>query len=53
MVIYVDIHHAHDREDFMAEASNALRFPEQAGASWESFAVGLRTCPGSRPRAGW
>jgi hypothetical protein len=42
MVIYVDIHHAHDREDFMAEASNALRFPEQAGASWDGFVLGLK-----------
>ncbi|HUL92169.1 MAG TPA: barstar family protein [Burkholderiales bacterium] len=42
MVIYVDIHHAHDRDDFMAEASHALRFPEAAGASWDSFAGGLK-----------
>jgi hypothetical protein len=42
MVIYVDIHHAHDKDDFMAEASRALRFPEQAGATWESFALGLK-----------
>ena len=42
MVIYVDIHHAHDRDDFMAVASRALRFPDQAGASWETFALGLK-----------
>jgi hypothetical protein len=42
MVIYVDIHHAHDKDDFMAEASRALRFPEQAGATWERFALGLK-----------
>lgn len=42
MVIYVDIHHAHDTDDFMAEASRALRFPEQAGTSWESFTLGLK-----------
>lgn len=42
MVIYVDIHHAHDKDDFMAEASHALRFPGQAGASWETFALGLK-----------
>ena len=42
MVIYVDIHHAHDKDDFMAEAARALRFPEQAGASWESLALGLK-----------
>ena len=42
MVIYVDIHHAHDKDDFMAEASRALRFPEQAGAGWDDFARGLK-----------
>jgi hypothetical protein len=42
MVIYVDIHHAHDRGDFMEEASHALRFPEQPGSTWESFALGLK-----------
>jgi hypothetical protein len=42
MVIYVDIHHAHDRGDFLVEASHALRFPEQPGATWESFALGLK-----------
>jgi len=42
MVIYIDIHHAHDRDDLMAEASHAMRFPEQAGASWDSFARGLK-----------
>jgi hypothetical protein len=42
MVIYVDIHHAHDKDDFMAEASRALRFPDQAGATWDSFALGLK-----------
>ena len=42
MVIYVDIHHAHDKDDFMAEAARALRFPDQAGASWDSFALGLK-----------
>jgi Barstar (barnase inhibitor) len=42
MVIYVDIHHAHDRDDFMAEASHAMRFPEQAGAGWEGFERGLK-----------
>jgi dienelactone hydrolase len=42
MVIYVDIHHAHDREDFLAAASQAMRFPEVPGASWDSFAHGLK-----------
>ena len=42
MVIYVDIHHAHDKEDFLAEASRALRFPEGRGASWDAFANGLK-----------
>jgi hypothetical protein len=42
MVIYVDIHHAHDKEDFLAEASHAMRFPESLGASWEAFSGGLK-----------
>jgi len=42
MVIYVDIHHAHDKEDFLAEASHAMRFPENLGASWEAFSGGLK-----------
>jgi hypothetical protein len=42
MVIYVDIDHAHDKNDFLEEASHAMRFPETASASWESFAGGLK-----------
>ena len=42
MVIYVDIHHAHDKEDFLAEASHAMRFPEDQGASWDAFTRGLK-----------
>src|SRR5207245_5316833 len=42
MVIYVDIHHAHDREDFLAEVSRALRFPEKLTADWSAFAGGLK-----------
>ncbi|HEY6239597.1 MAG TPA: barstar family protein [Burkholderiales bacterium] len=42
MVVYVDIHHAHDREDFLADASRAMRFPEAESASWDDFAKGLK-----------
>ena len=42
MVVYVDIHHAHDREDFLVEASRALRFPEKLSADWNAFAGGLK-----------
>src|ERR1700704_6804460 len=42
MVIYVDIHHAHDKEDFLAEASRAMRFPEGLGDGWDAFAGGLK-----------
>src|SRR5258708_1997471 len=42
MVIYVDIGHAHDREDFLAEVSRALRFPEKLSADWSAFAGGLK-----------
>src|SRR5258705_12253584 len=42
MVIYVNIHHAHDREDFLDEVSRALRFPEKLTADWSAFAGGLK-----------
>ncbi|TMH49933.1 MAG: barstar family protein [Betaproteobacteria bacterium] len=42
MLIYVDIHHAHDKEDFLAEVSRALRFPEKLTADWSTFAGGLK-----------
>ena len=42
MVVYVDIGHAHDREDFVAEASRTMRFPERYGADQSAFAEGLR-----------
>jgi dienelactone hydrolase len=42
MVIYVDIHHAHDKEDFLAGAAKAMRFPERFAADWNAFADGLK-----------
>jgi hypothetical protein len=42
MVIYVDIGHAHDREDFLADASKAMRFPERFSGDWSAFANGLK-----------
>ena len=42
MVVYVDIHHAHDKEDFLAEVSRALRFPDKLTADWGAFAGGLK-----------
>src|SRR5258708_37069130 len=42
MVIYVDIHHAHDKEDFLAEVSRALRFPGKLSADWSAFTGGLK-----------
>jgi hypothetical protein len=42
MVIYVDIHHAHDKDDFLAGASKAMRFPEHLAADWSAFAGGLK-----------
>jgi len=47
MVVYVDIHHAHDKEDFIAEASQAMRFPEQG-----DFAEGLKDLSWM-PANGW
>ena len=42
MVIYVDIGHAHDREDFLADASKAMRFPERFAGDWNAFTGGLK-----------
>src|SRR5258706_14829191 len=42
MVIYVDIPHAHEKEDFLDEVSRALRFPEKLTADWSAFAGGLK-----------
>jgi len=42
MVIYVDIGHAHDREDFLDDASRAMRFPEPFAGDWNAFAGGLK-----------
>ena len=42
MVIYVDIGHAHDKEDFLDEAARAMRFPERFAGDWTAFALGLK-----------
>ena len=42
MVIYVDIGHAHDKEDFLADASRAMRFPASFAGDWSAFAGGLK-----------
>ncbi|HEY7673943.1 MAG TPA: barstar family protein [Burkholderiales bacterium] len=42
MVVYVDIGHAHDQEDFVAQASLAMRFPERFAADGHAFAEGLK-----------
>jgi Barstar (barnase inhibitor) len=42
MVIYVDIGHAHDKEDFLADASKAMRFPERFAGDWNAFGSGLK-----------
>jgi hypothetical protein len=42
MVIYVDIGHAHDKEDFLADAAKAMRFPERYSGDWNAFASGLK-----------
>jgi hypothetical protein len=52
MVIYVDIHHAHDREDFLADAAKAMRFPERFSADWGAFADGLKDLSWL-PAKGW
>jgi len=52
MVIYVDIGHAHDREDFLADASKAMRFPERLCADWNAFSSGLKDLSWI-PAKGW
>jgi hypothetical protein len=42
MVIYLDIGHAHDKDDFLAAASKAMRFPERFAGDWNVFASGLK-----------
>jgi len=38
----IDIGHAHDAEDFLRRASQAMNFPGRFGASREAFAEGLK-----------
>ena len=52
MVIYLDIGHAHDREDFLADAAKAMRFPQGRSASWDAFAAGLKDLSWM-PSRGW
>jgi RNAse (barnase) inhibitor barstar len=42
MVIYVDIGHVHDKADFLADASRAMRFPDWFGGNWDAFADCLK-----------
>jgi hypothetical protein len=42
MVVYVDIGHAHDKDDFLVDASKALRFPERFAGDWSAFSGGLK-----------
>ena len=52
MVIYVDIGHAHDKEDFLADAAKAMRFPERLSGDWSAFAEGLKDLAWM-PSKGW
>lgn len=52
MVIYVDIGHAHDKEDFLADASKAMRFPERFVGDWNAFAGGLKDLSWAQAK-GW
>jgi len=42
MVVYVDISHAHDKEDFLADLSKAMRFPDWFGGNWDALADCLK-----------
>jgi len=37
MVVYADIGHAHDKEDFLGDLSRAMRFPEGRGETWDNL----------------
>ena len=52
MVVYVDIGHAHDKEDFLADASQALRLPERFSSGWSAFSDGLKDLSWL-PAKGW
>jgi len=42
MVIYVDIGHAHDKEDFLGDVSRRMGFPEGEARDWNAFAESLK-----------
>src|SRR3989442_13615190 len=42
MVVYADIGHAHDKEDFLVQLSEAMRFPEWFGGNWDVLADCLK-----------
>lgn len=52
MVVYIDIGHAHDRDDFVDCASRSLRMPGQFAAGWSEFTAGLRDMSWL-PAQGW
>ena len=52
MVIYVDIGHAHDKEDFLAGTAEAMRFPQDRNWSWDDFGTGLKDLSWM-PSKGW
>jgi len=52
MVVYVDIGHAHDKGDFLADATRAMRFPERFSGDWNTFAEGLKDLAWL-PSRGW
>jgi len=48
----VDIGHAHDKADFAAQMSKALRFPDASARDWNAFAGCLKDSA-SLPGKGW
>ncbi len=52
MVVYVDIGHAHDKEDFLGDVSRAMRFPEWFGGNWDALADCLKDLSWM-PAKGW
>lgn len=52
MVVYVDIGHAHDKEDFLGDVSRSMRFPDWFGGNWDALADCLKDLSWM-PAKGW
>jgi hypothetical protein len=42
LVVYADIGHAHDKEDFVLQMARAMSFPESFSGAWSDFTAALK-----------